>query len=96
MISERGLLVAPKLVEKKHDVVVVDIDKEVCDRLYSEVGAVAINGNGARIETLHEAGMSKADVVVAAMGTDVDNLTCAILAKSRGVPQIIVRMRNPA
>lgn len=85
-----------KLVEKKHDVVVIDKDKETCDRLYSAAGVVAINGNGAHIETLHEAGINKADVVVGAMREDVDNLTCAILAKSLGVPQIIVRMRNPA
>ncbi len=85
-----------KLVEKKHDVVIIDKDKEICDRFYSEAGVVAINGNGARIETLHEADINKADVVVGAMREDVDNLTCAILAKSLGVPQIIVRMRNPA
>jgi trk system potassium uptake protein TrkA len=85
-----------KLVENKHDVVIIDRDKEVCDRLYSEIGVIAINGNGARIETLDEAGIKKADVVVAAMRDDVDNLACAILAKSVEVPQIIVRMRNPA
>ena len=85
-----------KLVESKHDVVIIDKDKEVCDRLYSEIGVIAINGNGARIETLNEAGIEKADVVVAAMRDDVDNLTCAILAKSFNVPQVIIRMRNPA
>ncbi len=87
---------ASKLVEKKHDVVVIDMDKEACDRLYSEIGVVAVNGNAARISTLKEAGIEKAEVLVAAMGNDVDNLSCAILAKSLGVPQIIVRMRNEA
>ena len=87
---------ASKLVEKKHDVVVIDMDKEACDRLYSEIGVVAVNGNAARISTLKESGIEKAEVLVAAMGNDVDNLSCAILAKSLGVPQIIVRMRNEA
>jgi trk system potassium uptake protein TrkA len=87
---------AARLVESKHDVVIIDQDKTVCDRLYSEIGVVAINGNGARIETLKEAGVDKAEIVVAAMRDDVDNLSCAILSKSIGVPQIIVRMRNPA
>lgn len=87
---------AVRLVEKKHDVVVIDIDKSTCDRLYSAAGLIAINGSGSRIESLQEADVRKADVVVAAMRDDVDNLTCAILSKSLGVPQIIVRMRNPA
>jgi trk system potassium uptake protein TrkA len=84
-----------RLVENKHDVVVIEQDKEVCNKLYSETGAIAINGNAARAEILKEAGVDKADVVVAATGNDADNLACAILAKSFGVPQIIIRMRNP-
>jgi trk system potassium uptake protein TrkA len=84
------------LLENKHDVVVVDHDKESCDKLYAETGAVVVNGSAARFETLREAGAEKADVMVAATATDADNLVCAILAKSLGVPRIIARMRDPA
>jgi len=87
---------ARSLVENKHDVVIIDQNKEVCDRLYSETGVVAVNGDAASIEVLKEADTQKADVVVAATGSDADNLACAILAKSLGVSRIIVRMRNPA
>ncbi len=87
---------ARTLLQNKHDVVIIDHNKETCDKIYSELGVIAINGNAARIEILYEAGIEKADVVIAATGSDVDNLACAILAKSLGVPQIIVRMRNPA
>jgi trk system potassium uptake protein TrkA len=89
-----GSEVASNLVEKKHDVVIIDEDKEVCDRLYSELGVIAVNGNAARIETLIEADARKADVLAAMMRNDVDNLACAILAKSLEVPRVIVRMRN--
>lgn len=91
-----GGMLARKLAEVKHDVVAIDQDKEVCDKLYSETGVVAIHGSVARIEVLHEADIAKADVVIAATGNDVDNLACAILAKSLGVPRIVVRMRDPA
>jgi len=99
IISGAGMVggdLARTLLQNKHDVVTIDQDKEICDKLYSELGVIAVNGNAARIETLNEAGIEKADVVVAATGSDVDNLACAILAKSLGVSQIIVRMRNPA
>lgn len=86
---------ARKLIENRHDVVIIEQDRERCDKLYSETGAVVINGSAARAETLKEAGVMKTDVVVAATGNDADNLACAILAKSFDVPQIIVRMRNP-
>jgi trk system potassium uptake protein TrkA len=87
---------ARRLLENKHDVVLIDPQKEVCDRVYAETGVVVINGSAARVEALKEAGIAKADVVVAATGNDTDNLACAILAKSFAVPQIIVRMRDPA
>jgi trk system potassium uptake protein TrkA len=85
-----------RLLDNKHDVVLIEQDKEICDKLYAETGVVAINGSATSIEALNEAGIGKADVVVAATGNDADNLACAILAKSFEVPQIIVRMRDPA
>ncbi len=84
------------LLDNKHDVVLIEQNKETCDKLYAETGVVAINGSATSIEALNEAGISKADVLVAATGQDADNLACAILAKSFEVPQIIVRMRDPA
>lgn len=87
---------ARRLAENKHDVVVIDSSREVCEKIYSDIGVVAITGNVAQIETLNDAGIAKADVFVAATGSDTDNLAGAILAKSLGVQQIIVRMRNPS
>jgi trk system potassium uptake protein TrkA len=91
-----GSELARQLVANKHDVVIIDQDKEVCDRLYAEIGVVAVNGNAERIEVLHAANIEKAEAVVVAMDNDAENLACAILAKSLGVPQIIARMRDPA
>ena len=84
------------LLDNKHDVVLIEQNKETCDKLYAETGVVAINASATSIEALNEAGITKADVLVAATGQDADNLACAILAKSFEVPQIIVRMRDPA
>lgn len=85
-----------RLVEHKHDVVVIDSDKEACENVFSELGVVAIHGDVARVEILEQAGIRKADVLVAATGKDADNLAAAILARSFGVSQVIVRMRNPS
>ena len=85
-----------RLLDNKHDVVLIDQSKEACDKLYAETGVVAVNGNVTSIEVLNDAGVRKADVVVAATRSDANNLACAILAKSFDVPQIIVRMRDPA
>lgn len=85
-----------RLLENKHDVVLVEHEKEICDRLYAETGVIAINGSATRIEILREAKIEKADIFVGATGDDADNLAAAILARSFDVSQIVVRMRNPA
>lgn len=86
---------ARRLLEGKHDVVLIDLKEDVCKRAYAETGVLAIQGSGSDIEVLREAGAEKADVVVAATGDDANNLLVAILAKSLEVPSVIVRMRNP-
>ena len=87
---------ARRLLENKHDVVVVDKDREACDKLYAETGAVVVCGKVSRIEVLREAGIGKADVLVAATADDAENLICTILARSNGVPRVVARMRDPA
>jgi len=86
---------ARRLIENKHDVVLIEPNKDICDQLYAETGVLAVNGSATRIKVLRDANISKADIVVAATGNDANNLACAVLAKSLGVPQVIVRMRNP-
>ena len=33
-----------RLLEKRHDVVMVDTNQEICNKLYAETGVVAVNG----------------------------------------------------
>ena len=33
-----------KLMEKKHDVVLIETNKDLCEKVYSQTGVVAING----------------------------------------------------
>ena len=85
-----------KLIGSQHDVVLIEQDKQLCESLYAETGVVAIRGSASDIGVLNEAKIDKADVCVATTASDADNLAVTILAKSCGVPQLIVRMRDPA
>ena len=46
---------ARRLLEGKHDIVLVDLQGEVCKRVYAETGVLAIQGTGSDIEVLREA-----------------------------------------
>ncbi|MGM0502133.1 MAG: potassium channel family protein [Bacillota bacterium] len=89
-----GRNLTSQLVEN-HDVVVIDLDESVCERIYSEYGAISIHGSATNIKVLKEAGIEKADVAVGVMRNDADNLAFSLLAKNYDIDQIMVRMRDP-
>ena len=85
-----------KLVESKFDVVMIERDTQLCEKIFAETGAIVINGSASDMSVLEEAKIDKADIFVAATGNDADNLASTIMAKSFDVPQVIVRMRDPS
>lgn len=89
-----GRNLTKRLVEN-HDVVVIDLKEEVCERIYSKYGAVSICGSATNINILRDAGIEKADIAVGVMRNDADNLAFSLLAKNYNVDQIMVRMRDP-
>jgi len=91
-----GSTLAAELVARDHDVVVIDMSPQACEALYARTGAVTICGPATEVTTLEEAGIDRADMVIGALYRDADNLTFALLAHSRGVGQIVAKMRDPA
>ena len=89
-----GRTITSELVAN-HDVVVIDEKQEVCERIYSEYGAVSVNGNATQIHVLKDAGIEKCDVAIGAMDQDTNNLAFTVLAQNFGIDKILVRMRNP-
>jgi trk system potassium uptake protein TrkA len=93
-IGVLGSAVVKQLVEHKQDVVAIDIDAEVCDQLYAELGVVVVHGSATDLHVLEEAGGADADLVVTLMHRDSDNVACALLARSLGVRQVIARLHD--
>ena len=98
IVAGGGLLgqgVAQGLAEGRHDVVVIERDRAVCEQLSSRMGVLAVNGAATDVLILEEAGVRKADVAVGALPSDADNLSFGVLARSFEVPRVLVRMRDP-
>jgi trk system potassium uptake protein TrkA len=90
-----GYQIIRMLVDNKHDVVAIDKDRDVCETVYTETGAVVIHGSATDIRMLEKAGAKNADVAVCLIRNDADNIACAILCRSLGVPSIIALLRKP-
>lgn len=90
-----GSTLTEQLSLEGHNITVIDVlgDKvETCSNLYDVMGVI---GNGAIYSVQKEAGIEKADLMIAVTGSDELNLLCCLIAKKAGNCQTIARVRNP-
>ncbi len=80
-----------------HEVLIIERDSSRVDFVAEELGAeVIMQGDACDAATMERAGMERADLVVAVIGEDRDNLTFCQIAKARfSVPRAVARINNP-
>ncbi|WP_256369594.1 Trk system potassium transporter TrkA [Haloarcula sp. CBA1122] len=88
-----GLNIAASLSEN-HDVVVIDTNPEKVEQLTYSIDVLAIEGDGTSLETLQEAGIAEADMLIASTDDDETNLVTCGTAKTVSDAFTIARVRN--
>ncbi|HEX2037047.1 MAG TPA: NAD-binding protein [Chloroflexota bacterium] len=89
------------LLGQGHEVVLIEMDRTRAQRISEELGSVVIPQRADEGRWLIEAGVERADVVIAATGDDEDNLIICqlaeLLALRAGVkkPRSIARVNHP-
>lgn len=93
--GEVGRRITERLEHRGDAVVVVERDEERAEVLRAAGHRVHV-GDGTDVETLEEAGLAEADVVVVATGDDDSNLLAAQLVRNRFSPEsVIARVNKP-
>jgi trk system potassium uptake protein TrkA len=90
-----GRRLASLLAQGRHDLTMVDLNRDLCEIASSQLGVAAICGNATEVSVLEEADIGRTDVAVALMREPADNLAFSLLSRSAGVERIIARMTNP-
>jgi trk system potassium uptake protein TrkA len=91
-----GYHLTRELLQEGHEVLVIEKDRKTHDQLADALGETVMYGDGCEIRTMTEAGMGRANVVVAVTGDDEDNLVICQMAKRKfGVPRTIARVNDP-
>ena len=91
-----GYHLCKALLKEEHEVLVLDKDAAKCENFEDDLGSVCVRGDGCEVATLAEAGVSRAEVFIAATDEDEDNLVACQVAKHKfGVPRTIARVNNP-
>lgn len=90
-----GGTLAKQLSREGHDITVIDQKSEVVQRTANMADVRGIVGNGASYNIQTDAGIEKADLLIAVTNADEVNLLCCLIAKKAGGCQTIARVRNP-
>jgi trk system potassium uptake protein TrkA len=91
--GEVGSSIAASLADE-HEVVVVDVDGDRVEALTYDLDVLAIEGDGAAIETLREAGLDASDLLIAVTDDDETNIVSCGTAKTLDDVTTIARVRN--
>lgn len=90
-----GYTLVEQLNSEDHNIVVIDLKEENVRSITDELDAMGVVGNGTSFQTLMEAGIKQADLLIAVTNSDEQNLLCCVIAKKSGHCKTIARVRNP-
>lgn len=90
-----GSALAEELNEEGNNITVVDLDSDKVNDIISKYDVMGVVGNGATHASLEEAGILRADLLIAVTGSDELNLLCCLIAKKAGDCHTIARVRSP-
>lgn len=91
-----GRTLTQQLVSEGHDITIIDTDARLVHDTAEVYDVMGVMGNGASMSVLEEAGIDKADLVIAVTGSDELNLLCCTIAKKVGGElAAIACVRNP-
>ncbi|HZT14095.1 MAG TPA: TrkA family potassium uptake protein [Candidatus Baltobacteraceae bacterium] len=92
-----GSYLTRALLSQGHEVVMVEKEERKA-RMFEQLieQKVTVVGDGCDPLVLDQAGVARADVVVADTGDDEDNLVVCLIAKRKSKARCIARVNNPA
>ena len=90
-----GEVLCRELTSGANDIVLIDKNPVIVERMMNKFDIMGIVGNGASYDIQQEAGVANADIFLAVSEMDEINIIAAILAKKIGAEYTVARVRNP-
>lgn len=93
-MGDVGYQLAKQLSNESHDIIAIDMDQQRLSYSDQMADILTIKGSSTSIKTLNEAGVSRADLLVAVTSSEEVNIATSILAKKLGAKKTIARISN--
>lgn len=92
--GEIGYDLAGVLSKERHDVTVLDRDRERLDVVAENLDVLYFEGNATSVKDLVDAGVGNADIMIAVTSIDEVNMIASMMSKRLGADMVIARIRS--
>jgi trk system potassium uptake protein TrkA len=92
--GEVGFYLTKMLAQEYHDITVIDINREVLGVVQANHDVITLEGSSTSIATLKEAGIQRADLLIAVTQLEEVNILTAAIGKRLGAKLTIARVEN--
>ena len=90
-----GWTITEELSREGHDIAVIDIRPKVIEAITNSFDVLGVVGNAASFNVQKEAGIDRADLLIAVTDADEENLLTCLIAKKAAGCRTVARVRNP-
>ena len=94
-VGKVGDTLVKNLINENHDIVVIDQNAEIINKIVNRYDVKGIIGSGIERDVLSSAEVSTANLFIACTSRDEINVLTCVLAKKLGVERTIARVRDP-
>jgi trk system potassium uptake protein TrkA len=92
--GEIGFELASILSSEKHDVIVLDRDKESLSKVSESLDVLPVEGNATSVKDLVKAQVGDADILISVTSIDEVNMISGMIGKRLGAKMVIARIRS--
>jgi len=90
-----GIMVVKRLIEWKDEVILIENDKDIAEKLADKLDCTVINGDGSDPETLKKAQVEEADVIIALTDNDQSNIIIGLMARTFADIKTMIKITKP-
>ncbi len=89
------VMTAKTLIQQKHEVIIIESNREKIDRLSEELDCSFLHGDGGKPAILLEVGPKQTDILFCLADNDQANLIASLVGRSMGFTRVVTSIEDP-
>lgn len=95
-MSPLAVMAARELLEKSHEVVLIEKDADKLEEIGEELDCGVVRGDGSRPETLEKVGPEQTDFLFCLSNSDEVNILAALVGRALGFERVVAKIEDPS